>query len=174
MCLHVTIYDESNKNMNLTKYSNLTDDELITEALVILTNKDDLALELLSRLMDMKDELGQRLLKLGNSGMSDMLFNRYASDYHNAFDAADFNKIAELDAQSGLMSCYATDLTPASTMQILQNYKMAAAAAGFVGAFMMDRWSEKHPAQEDSTEEVISEAVEDKIEDVIDNLKKED
>ena len=57
MCLHVTIYDESNKNMNLTKYSNLTDDELITEALVILTNEDDLALELLSRLMDMKDEL---------------------------------------------------------------------------------------------------------------------
>ena len=43
--------------MNLTKYSNLTDDELITEALVILTNEDDLALELLSRLMDMKDEL---------------------------------------------------------------------------------------------------------------------
>jgi len=82
--------------------------------------------------MDMKDELGQRLLKLGNSGMSDMMFNRYASDYHNAFDAADFNKIAELDAQSGLMSCYATDLTPASTMQILQNYKMAAAAAGCV------------------------------------------
>lgn len=57
MCLHVTIYDESNKNMNLTKYSNLTDDELITEALVILTNEDDLSLELLSRLMDMKDEL---------------------------------------------------------------------------------------------------------------------
>ena len=57
MCLHVIIYDESNKNMNLTKYSNLTDDELITEALVILTNEDDLALELLSRLMDMKDEL---------------------------------------------------------------------------------------------------------------------
>lgn len=43
--------------MNLTKYSNLTDDELITEAMVILTNEDDLALELLSRLMDMKDEL---------------------------------------------------------------------------------------------------------------------
>ncbi len=43
--------------MNLTKYSNLTDDELITEALVILTNEDDLGLELLSRLMDMKDEL---------------------------------------------------------------------------------------------------------------------
>lgn len=43
--------------MNLTKYSNLTDDELITEALVILTNEDDFALELLSRLMDMKDEL---------------------------------------------------------------------------------------------------------------------
>lgn len=43
--------------MNLTKYSNLTDDELITEALVILTNEDDLSLELLSRLMDMKDEL---------------------------------------------------------------------------------------------------------------------
>ena len=57
MCLHVIIYDESNKNMNLTKYSNLTDDELITEALVILTNEDDLALELLSRLMDLKDEL---------------------------------------------------------------------------------------------------------------------
>ena len=57
MCLHVIIYDESNKNMNLTKYSNLTDDELITEALVILTNEDDLSLELLSRLMDMKDEL---------------------------------------------------------------------------------------------------------------------
>jgi len=43
--------------MNLTKYSNLTDDELITEALVILTNEDDLGLELLSRLRDMKDEL---------------------------------------------------------------------------------------------------------------------
>ena len=43
--------------MNLTKYSNLTDDELITEALVILTNEDDFALELLSRLMDTKDEL---------------------------------------------------------------------------------------------------------------------
>ena len=43
--------------MNLTKYSNLTDDELITEALVILTNEDDLGLELLSRLMDLKDEL---------------------------------------------------------------------------------------------------------------------
>ena len=43
--------------MNLTKYSNLTDDELITEALVILTNEDDFALELLSRLMDMKDVL---------------------------------------------------------------------------------------------------------------------
>ena len=43
--------------MNLTKYSNLTDDELITESLVILTNEDDLGLELLSRLMDMKDEL---------------------------------------------------------------------------------------------------------------------
>ena len=43
--------------MNLTKYSNLTDDELITEALVILTNEDDLGLELLFRLMDMKDEL---------------------------------------------------------------------------------------------------------------------
>ena len=57
MCLHVIIYDESNKNMNLTKYGNLTDDELITEALVILTNEDDLSLELLSRLMDMKDEL---------------------------------------------------------------------------------------------------------------------
>ena len=51
---------------------------------------------------------------------------------------------------------------------------VVAAAAGFVGAFMMDRWSEKHPVQEDSTEEVISEAVEDKIEDVIDNLKKVD
>lgn len=57
MRLHVIIYDESNKNMNLTKYSNLTDDELITEALVILTNEDDLSLELLSRLMDLKDEL---------------------------------------------------------------------------------------------------------------------
>ena len=57
MRLHVTIYDESNKNMNPTKYSNLTDDELITEALVILTNEDDLGLELLSRLMDLKDEL---------------------------------------------------------------------------------------------------------------------
>ena len=55
MCLHVIIYDESNKNMNLTKYSNLTDDELITEALV--TNEDDLSLELLFRLMDLKDEL---------------------------------------------------------------------------------------------------------------------
>lgn len=43
--------------MNLTKYSNLTDGELITEALVILTNEDDLALELLSRLMDTKGEL---------------------------------------------------------------------------------------------------------------------
>ena len=43
--------------MNLTKYSNLTDDELITEALVILSNEDELAIELLSRLMDTKDEL---------------------------------------------------------------------------------------------------------------------
>ena len=43
--------------MNLTKYSNLTDDELITEALVILTNEDDFALELLSRHMETKDEL---------------------------------------------------------------------------------------------------------------------
>ena len=43
--------------MNLTKYSNLTDDKLITEALVILTNEDDLGLELFSRLMDMKDKL---------------------------------------------------------------------------------------------------------------------
>jgi hypothetical protein len=37
---------------------------------------------------------------------------------------------------------------------------------------MMDRWSEKHPAQDDSTEEVISNAVEDKIDDVVDSLKK--
>lgn len=51
---------------------------------------------------------------------------------------------------------------------------VVAAVGGFIGAYMMDRWSEKHPAQEDSTEEVISEAVEDTIENVIDGLKKED
>ncbi len=51
---------------------------------------------------------------------------------------------------------------------------VVAAVGGFIGAYIMDRWSEKHPAQEDSTEEVISEAVEDTIENVIDGLKKED
>lgn len=51
---------------------------------------------------------------------------------------------------------------------------VVAAVGGFIGAYMMDRWSEKHPAQEESTEEVISEAVEDTIENVIDGLKKED
>lgn len=51
---------------------------------------------------------------------------------------------------------------------------VVAAVGGFIGAYIMDRWSEKHPAQEDSTEEGISEAVEDTIENVIDGLKKED
>ena len=51
---------------------------------------------------------------------------------------------------------------------------VVAAVGGFIGAYMMDRWSEKHPAQEESTEEVISVAAEEKIEDVIDSIKKAD
>ncbi|MEA4913462.1 MAG: DUF368 domain-containing protein [Christensenella sp.] len=50
---------------------------------------------------------------------------------------------------------------------------LVAAAAGFAGSLLMDRWSEKHPVQEDSTEEVISEAVENTIDGAIDDMKKE-
>jgi len=50
---------------------------------------------------------------------------------------------------------------------------VAAAAVGFAGSFLMDRWSEKHPAKEDATDEVIRDAVEDAIEDVVEEIKKE-
>ena len=86
--------------MNLTKYSNLTDDELITEALVILTNEDDLGLELLSRLMDMKDELDRwkadyedelREIERHYDEKYDRLFNKYVdlNERVKALDAGD-------------------------------------------------------------------------------------
>ena len=82
--------------MNLTKYSNLTDDELITEALVLLTDKDELALELLSRLMDTKDELDQCKTDYEEEVSSimskyDRLFNKYVdlNERVKALDAGD-------------------------------------------------------------------------------------
>lgn len=50
---------------------------------------------------------------------------------------------------------------------------VAAAGLGFAGSFLMDRWSDKHPVAEDSTEETIRDAVEDVLEDALPESKKE-
>ena len=50
---------------------------------------------------------------------------------------------------------------------------VVAAGLGFAGSFLMDRWSDKHPVAEDSTEETISDAVEGALKEALPESKKE-